>query len=131
VPVHEFRAGVGGRILVVDGVSDGALAALDRLARRAPVEYRRVVTYLQRLVDYGPVAYHRPWFKKLEDAEDLHQLSQSRHRFLLMPHPQIERTFLLLSHFTKSSEDTPSHEVRRGLRLRKACLRVLESEESQ
>jgi hypothetical protein len=112
----------------VDGISDDALEMLDRMRKSAPREYKQIVAYFQRLADYGPAAY-RPWFKKLEDAKDLHQLSHSRHRFLLLPHPNANRAYVLLNYFAKSSDDTPPHEVRKGLRLRKMCLQTLESEE--
>jgi len=129
VPIREYSSGAGARVLILDGISDEALAVLDRLHKSAPRDHKKLVAYFSRLADYGPVAYRRPWFKKLEDAEDLHQLSYSRHRFLMVPHPRVDRTYVLLNYFAKSSDDTPPHEVRKGLQLRKACLQMLESEE--
>ena len=129
MPIHEFRSGPGARILTVDGISDSAIAALQGMERSARRDYKQVIARFQRLVDYGPSA-RRPWFKRLEDAEDLRQLSYNQHRFLLIPHPRIERTFVLLSYFPKSASRTPPHEVRKGLRLKRECLPILESEET-
>ncbi len=117
----------------MEGISDEAVKALDvDMKKSAPRERKKLTNRFQRIAAYGSRRC-LPWFKQLADAEGLYQMSapHSKHRFLLMPCPHVEETFILLHHFVKSQADTPPHEIATGLQRRKACLQVLEREKSE
>ena len=126
VLIEVWRSGAWGEVHVLMGPLSEPLAVIAGLKRSAPSAYRQVLARFQRLADYGP-SWH-DWYKRLEDAEDLHQLRYEQHRFLLFPHPHKARALVLLTYFRKQQQRTPPAELRKALTVRRRVALMLSKE---
>jgi hypothetical protein len=104
-----------------------ARVAVEALAAVPAAAHKKIMAHCRVMLNLGP-GLRAGWFKQLQEAKGILQLTSDEYRLWVFSHPRRPKTYVLLSCHVKRAAKTSPAQLRHALQTYSQCVDVIERE---